>query len=113
MAQRVRVLLVDDLDGGPAAETVQFGLDGVGHTIDLNQEHAQQLRESLAPWVASARRVRPGTRTATMRTALAASGETRKRELKEIREWARANGHEISDRGRVPAAVEEAWRASR
>lgn len=58
MAQRTRVVLLDDLDGGPAAETVSFALDGVGYEIDLSEEHAAQLRDDLARWVGHARRVR-------------------------------------------------------
>ncbi len=58
MAQRTRVVLVDDLDGGPAAETVRFALDGAAYEIDLSEQHAAQLRDDLARWVGHARRVR-------------------------------------------------------
>jgi hypothetical protein len=58
VAQRVEVVLVDDLDGGPADETVQFALDGVSYEIDLTEQNAQALRDAIATWVGHARRVR-------------------------------------------------------
>ena len=57
MAQRVRTLLIDDLDGGEAEGTVRFGLDGAEYEIDLSAEHADALRKALAPFVSAARRV--------------------------------------------------------
>ncbi|WP_345713818.1 Lsr2 family protein, partial [Kineococcus glutinatus] len=67
MAQKVQVLLVDDVDGGEAAETVSFALDGVSYEIDLSDEHAGALRDAFAPWIGHARRV--GGRTGARRAA--------------------------------------------
>jgi nucleoid-associated protein Lsr2 len=109
MAQKVQVLLVDDLDEGKADETVEFGLDGVSYEIDLSAKNAAKLRDALAGYVGAARRAGPrgGTRRRGRSRASADNGSAR-----EVREWARANGHQVSDRGRVPAEVMEAYRAA-
>ncbi len=104
MAQRVQIVLEDDVDGGSAAETVTFGLDGVTYEIDLNEKNAAKLRDSLASWVGHARR--SGGRRGTGRRA---SSSARRTDLGEVREWARKNGHQVSDRGRVSGAVQEAY----
>jgi len=107
VAQKVTVVLVDDLDGSEASETVQFGLDGKNYEIDLNEENAQKLRDAIAPWMGHARLAEGGTRRRTARAPDSSSTN-----LKEVREWAGANGHEVSDRGRVSAAVQEAYDAA-
>jgi hypothetical protein len=103
MAQRVQVLLVDDIDNSDADETVTFALDGVTYEIDLNKANAAKLRDALAPWVGHARR--SGGRKSTGRNG----GGARRKDVSAIREWARKNGHEVSERGRIPAAVQEAY----
>lgn len=103
MAQRVQVLLEDDLDGGTADETVQFALDGKAYEIDLKSGNAEKLREALAPYVESARR-QSGRVSSSRRVTRIAAEDTGK-----IREWARANGFEVNDRGRVPANIREAY----
>lgn len=103
MAQRVQVILEDDVDGGPAEETVRFGLDGVEYEIDLSADNAEKLRDGLAQWVGHARRMARGR----------ASGAAKKAgSPTEIRAWAQANGMEVSSRGRVPANVREAYEAA-
>lgn len=109
MAQRVQVVLEDDVDGGEASETVLFGLDGVTYEIDLNDDNAGKLRDALATWVGHARRS-GGARKASGGRKAASSGSSAKRtDLSEVREWARSNGYEVSDRGRVSAQVQEAY----
>jgi hypothetical protein len=113
MAQRVNVILVDDLDGSDAAETVSFGLDGVDYEIDLNEEHAAELREALALYVGHARRVggrrkRAQSGGAASRNGDRGSGPT----PAEIRAWARENGWDVPERGRVAAEVREAYEAA-
>ncbi|MCX2952823.1 histone-like nucleoid-structuring protein Lsr2 [Lentzea sp. NEAU-D7] len=105
MAQKVLVQLIDDLDGTAAGdvEAVSFGLDGVSCEIDLKQENAAKLRDSLADFVASARRVKRAA--STTRTVVAESRT--KEQTRAIREWARANGHEVSDRGRISTNIIE------
>lgn len=104
MAQRVQTLLIDDLDGGQAEGTVRFGLDGADYEIDLSGEHAEALRKALEPYVNAARRAsgsaarRPGR---SGRRAAAAAGT----DPTPIREWAKSQGIDVKDRGRVPAEL--------
>ncbi len=102
MAQKIQTLLVDDLDGGQADDTVRFGLDGIDYEIDLSVKHAEALRKALAPYLATARRAhgsaarRPGRggRRAARSDGAAPTA---------VREWARSQGIAVKDRGRVPA----------
>jgi hypothetical protein len=111
MAQRVQIVLEDDLDGGVAAETVTFGLDGVSYEIDLSDKNAGKLRDEFASWIGHARR--SGGRRAAGRRSGSGSSSTSsassRRDLSAVRAWARSNGHQVSDRGRVSAAVQEAY----
>ncbi|AEM88172.1 histone-like nucleoid-structuring protein Lsr2 [Streptomyces violaceusniger] len=106
MAQKVQVLLVDDLDGGEADETVTFSLDGKSYEIDLTTNNADKLRDALEPYTKGGRRT--GGRAAggrgKARAASAGGQDTAK-----IRAWAKENGYEVNDRGRVPATVREAY----
>lgn len=107
MAQRVNIVLVDDIDGGDADETVTFGLDGTAYEIDLSDTNAAKLRDALAPYVGHARRVSGRRSTGGRRTANGSVPSAR-----EVREWARENGWELSDRGRVSAEVRQAYEAA-
>jgi len=104
MAQKVHIVLVDDLDGSDAEETVTFGLDGATYEIDLNSTNAAKLRDAVTPYVGHARRVggRRGARKAANNGPSAA----------EIRAWARSNGYDVPDRGRVSADVRSAYEAA-
>ena len=106
MAQRVVVTLEDDIDGGEAAETVSFALDGVSYEIDLSEANASKLRDDLASWIGHARRA--GGRKSTS-TARRGGGSRGGRDLSAIREWARKNGHTVSDRGRISADIQAAY----
>lgn len=105
MAQKVHIVLVDDLDGSDATETVSFGLDGTSYEIDLNDKNATALRDALSGYVGHARKVGSSSRR---RKATASSGPG----AAEIRDWARANGMKVSDRGRVSAEVRQAYDAA-
>ncbi|MFI5877522.1 Lsr2 family protein [Streptomyces sp. NPDC051445] len=109
MAQKVTVLLVDDLNGGEAHETLTFGLDGKSYEIDLSDSNAEELRNFLEAYVKAGRKVSggPGRKpsTAATRTPSSNSGP----DAGTVREWAKENGYEVSDRGRVPAPVREAY----
>lgn len=107
MAQITEVKLIDDLDGGEADETISFTLDGKAFEIDLNNENAAGLRDALAPFVGAARRA--GGAAAVSRTKSYARSTRTRQETAEIREWAAANGHSVSARGRIPSAVIEAY----
>lgn len=110
MAQKKHVVLIDDLDGSPASETVAFSLDGAEYEVDLNEAHAEALRESFAEWIGHARSVsgrkRSGGRRAgaSSTTASVSASDTAK-----VREWARQNGYTVSNGGRIPASVREAY----
>ena len=108
MAQKVQVILVDDVDGGEASETVSFALDGVSYEIDVSESNAAALRDALAPWVGHARRV--GGRSGG--SSGGGSGRSRgnsKHDLSDVRSWARENGFQVSDRGRVSSEVIAAY----
>jgi hypothetical protein len=107
VAQKVNIILVDDIDGSEASQTVSFGLDGTSYEIDLNDANAAALREALANYVGHARKVSGGGRRTAGRRASGGSSNT-----KEVREWARANGYDVSERGRVPADVQQAYDAA-
>lgn len=114
MAQKVSVALVDDLDGGEAESTVEFGLDGVQYAIDLSAENATDLRNAFAGYVAQARRTggrkrRGSTAKASAKTVPSAGNTADRKRNQAIREWAREQGMEVSERGRIPAEIVEAY----
>jgi len=100
MAQKIQTLFIDDLDGSEAEGTVRFGLDGVHYEIDLNTVHAKELRDTLARYAGAARKAgRASQRPARKRSKAAANGLN----STEVRDWAKANGLDVKDRGRVSA----------
>lgn len=118
MAQKVQVILVDDVDGGDASETVTFGLDGVSYEIDLNDDNAAKLRDALATWVGHARRVAGRSTGGRRRSASSGSSASSSGSAKggtdtaAVRAWARENGYEVSERGRIAADVLAAYEAA-
>ena len=106
MAQKVQVVLVDDLDGGPADETVLFALDGVSYEIDLTAAHAAALRDALATYVGHARRVGTTARRAPARRA------SRDGKPAQVRDWARSQGITVNERGRISADVMARFQAA-
>jgi len=104
MAQRVEYKLVDDIDGTAAVETVSFSLDGVSYEIDLTAGNAKKLRNDFATWVGHARR--SGGRKSSRKAGAVGA---RRSDLSAVREWARKNGHQVSDRGRISAGVLAAY----
>ena len=112
MAQRVNVELIDDLDESPAAETVSFALDGVSYEIDLSEANAAKLRDALALYLGHARRTggrRGGSRSGG---GSAPAAKTNGSNAADIRAWARENGFDVSERGRVSAEVRSAYAAA-
>jgi hypothetical protein len=116
MAQKVQVLLVCDLHDGDVegTETITFGLDGSAYEIDVCESHAAELRDAYAPFVGAARRAgrggAPAQRRGSRSTGRAASGD--KNRVADIRDWARKNGHQVSERGRISATVMSAYDAA-
>ena len=105
---RVVEMLEDDMDGGTADVTVSFALDGKAYEIDLSNDNAERLREALQPYVSAARPAAGAPRT-TRRSSSKALGES----PAEVREWARANGYQVNERGRIPANILAAYRAAK
>jgi hypothetical protein len=113
MARKVSETLVDDIDGGKAAETVKFGIDGIDYEIDLSKKNADRLRSSLVSYVSASRKLvrttgRGGRRSRTVvqrRIDVAADPRA-------VRAWAKSNKIAVPDRGRIPGTVLEAYRAA-
>ena len=111
MAQKIQTLFIDDLDGSSAEGTVRFGLDGTDYEIDLNAEHANELRDALARYVGAARRAngaarRPVAARGSRRGSASGVNST------EVREWAKEQGIEVKDRGRIPAELVVKFKAA-
>jgi Lsr2 len=117
MARKVQVILSDDLDDSIAAdETVTFALDGTTYEIDLSEKNAAEMRDVFGKYLSAARKVssRGGNRASGAGRSRATGGGGRmdREQAGAIRDWARKNGHEVSDRGRIPAAVVEAFESA-
>ena len=114
MAKQVITVLTDDLDGGDADRTIEFALDGVSYTIDLSEKNAGKLRKALDPYLAAGTRVGRTSANGRIGSRAAAAPIRSSREQNQaIREWAAKNGHDVSDRGRIPASVIAAFHAKR
>ena len=107
MAQKIQTLLIDDLDGGEAVGTVRFGLDGAEYEIDLSAAHNDDLRKALQQYLTHARRT-GGTARGSARAGRANSTI----DTAAVREWAKGQGIEVKDRGRVPAGVVEQYQTA-
>jgi hypothetical protein len=104
MAQQIQTLFIDDIDGGEAAGTVRFALDGVEYEIDLSIEHTDELHTAVGKYIDHARKV-GGTRRGTRGRRGASAIDTHK-----VREWAKEQGIEIKERGRIPANIVAQYR---
>ena len=111
MAQKVQTLLIDDLDGGEAEATVRFGLDGTEYEIDLSAENADALRKALARYVDAARRA-PGAATRRPGRSGRKPASANGTDPTAVREWAKSQGIEVKDRGRVPAELVVKFKAA-
>jgi hypothetical protein len=114
MARKVQVLLVDDVDGSTADETVSFGLDGANYEIDLSTANATAFRDSLTQYVSAARKAgRSGTaKTARVGSTTKPSPSADRAQNQAIRDWAKRNGLQVSERGRIPAEIIEKYHAA-
>jgi hypothetical protein len=99
MAKQIQVVITDDIDGGEAHETIAFGLDGASLEIDLNKLNAAQFRKTVAPYIEHGRRVSRGRRPRAARPARDRGHSS------DVREWAKQQGIQVSERGRIPASV--------
>jgi Lsr2 len=105
MAKRIQIVVTDDIDGGEAHETIAFGLDGSSLEIDLNKLNAAQFRKAIAPYIEHGWRVSRGR-------AHAARPARDRGHSSDVREWARQQGIEVSERGRIPASVLAGYEAA-
>ena len=115
MARKVQVILSDDLDESVSAdETVSFALDGTTYEIDLSDTNAREMREAFSRYVQAARKVGRGGGRASGggRSRATGGGRMDREQAGAIRDWARKNGHAVSDRGRIPASVVEAYESA-
>jgi hypothetical protein len=115
MAQKVQVLLVDDLDGGEASETVSFALDGSNYEIDLSGKNAEELRDAFAKYVGSARKSGRAASSSSRSSSRRSSGSSTSMDRDQaaaIRSWAKGKGLQVSDRGRIPATIIEQYNQS-
>jgi hypothetical protein len=115
MAQKVQVLLVDDLDGGEASETVSFALDGNNYEIDLSGKNATELRDAFAKYVGSARKAGRTSSSSSSRSPRRSGGGSTAMDRDQaaaIRSWAKKQGLKVSDRGRIPATIIEQYNQS-
>ena len=111
MAKTIIEQITDDLDGSANAKTVTFSFEGSDYSIDLNAKNRNSLEKALKPYIDRAsQQSRRGTRLS--RRSRATAGSTKRSDLALVREWARANGHNVSDRGRVSAVIQEAFDAA-
>jgi hypothetical protein len=108
MAQKVQIILEDDIDGGKADETVRFSLDGSNYEIDLSSSNAEKLRSALAQYISAGRKA--AARTGAAPKARAASSGSRNSDSAKIRQWARDNGYNVNARGRIQQEIQEAYR---
>jgi hypothetical protein len=112
VAQKVQVILVDDLDGGTASETVSFSLDGTSYEIDLSTKNAEKLRGAFASYVGVARKAgKASTRNA--RAGRGSSAAADREQNQAIRAWAKKKGLKVSERGRIPAEIVEKYHSAR
>jgi hypothetical protein len=109
VAQIREIRLIDDLDGDTADETVEFGIDGKNYEIDLSKSNASKLRDALAAYVAAARRAGGRRRGGSSSGGAARRPSIDREQNQAIRDWARKRGMKVSDRGRIPAEVLEAY----
>lgn len=110
MAQKVHVILVDDVDGGAADESLTFALDGINYEIDVSSANAEAIREALSPWIEHARRI--GGRATGRGRAAKSRPAVERIDMSDVRAWARENGYQVSDRGRVSGEVRAAYEAA-
>jgi hypothetical protein len=112
VAQKVQTLFIDDIDGGEAEGTVRFALDGTEYEIDLNAKHTEELRSALGKYVTHARKVGAISRRGGRGAGKGGRGAGSTLNTTEIRNWAREQGYDIKDRGRVPADVVAKYQAA-
>lgn len=113
MARQVITQLIDDVDGSEASETVEFALDGVQYTIDLSEKNAGKLRKALDPYLAVGSRIGRAAGNGRITSRTVPPARANRDQNQAIREWATKNGYEVSERGRIPSSIVEAFHSKR
>ena len=111
MAQKVITEFIDDIDGSPAERTFTFAVDGINYEIDLSADNIAEFTSAIGGFIESARKVKGSTSSNGRRTRSAGveGGRQSREQTQAVREWARQHGHNISNRGRIPASVQQAF----
>jgi hypothetical protein len=110
VAQRTTVVVTDDLDGSEGADTVTFAFEGTEYEVDLSKSNAKKLKKALDPYISAARKT--GGRRSSGRRSPASSGRSSSSDTAAIREWARSQGLQVSERGRVPQSLRDQYAAA-
>ena len=110
MAQRTTVVITDDLDGTEGADTVTFAFEGIEYQVDLSESNVKKLKKALDPYISAARKT--GGRRSSGRRSSASSGRSASSDTAAIREWARSQGLQVSERGRVPQSIRDQYAAA-
>jgi nucleoid-associated protein Lsr2 len=108
MAQKVIREFVDDIDGSPAERTFSFAVDGVSYEIDLSTQNIAEFKSAIGGFIESARKVK-GSSGRRTRSPSGGRGRQSREQTHAVREWARQRGHNISERGRIPASIQQAF----
>lgn len=103
MAKKTHIELVDDIDGSKADETIAFSIDGAHYEIDLSAENAEKIRAEIGEWAEK------GTRVARKKARRASAPSSSSEKNARIRQWAKDNGYEVGDRGRISAEIRQAY----
>jgi hypothetical protein len=109
MAQKVIREFVDDIDGSEAERTFTFAVDGTHYEIDLSTQNIKEFHEAIAGFVESARKVKASGSSRQARKASTRASSRSREQTQAVREWARQQGHRVNDRGRIPAAIQQAF----
>ncbi len=109
MAQKVIREFVDDIDGSPAERTFSFAVDGVSYEIDLSTQNIAEFKSAIGGFIESARKVKGSSGRRTRSAAPGGGGGQSREQTRAVREWARQHGHNINERGRIPATIQQAF----
>jgi hypothetical protein len=110
MAQRTTVIVTDDLDGSEGANTITFAYEGIEYAVDLSESNSKKLKKALDPYISAARKT--GGKRPSGRRSTAAAGRSSSSDTAAIREWARSQGLQVSERGRVPQSLRDQYSAA-
>ena len=109
MAQKVITEFIDDIDGSPAERTFTFAVDGTNYEIDLSTENIAEFKSAIGGFIESARKVKGGSNGRRTRSTWTNGGRRSREQTQAVREWARQHGHNISNRGRIPSSIQQAF----